>query len=143
VGSLAPLTQHLSRLQSDTWTASLTALETLLGEPLPRRARERKGWWSNALAGVRPHERAWLDAGWRVDHVDLNGERIVFHRTRRAEPLHAAVPPAMRRAAADYDRRARAKMLGWFALGGGSAVMTAGIIGGVIGFLLGRYLPRR
>ena len=49
----------------------------------------------------------------------------------------------MRRAVADYDRRVRARTLGRFALGGGSAAVAAGLLGGVAGFLLGRYLPRR
>jgi hypothetical protein len=143
VGSLTPLTHHLSRLQGDTWIASFTALETLLGEPLPDKARRRKGWWSNAWPRVRPHERAWLDGGWRVEHVDLDAERVVFRRARGSEPIHAAVPPVMKEAVAAYDRRIRAKTIGLFALSGGSAAVAAGLAGGMVGFLLGRYLPRR
>ncbi len=143
MGSLAPLTHHLSRLQGDTWIASFTALETLLGEPLPDTARRRKGWWSNAWSRVRPHERAWLEAGWRVEHVDLEAERVVFHRAHGSEPIHAAAPPVMKKAVADYDRRVRAKTIGLFALSGGSTAVAAGLAGGVVGFLLGRYLPRR
>ena len=143
MGSLAPLTQHLTHLQGDTWIASFTALETLLGDPLPQRARTKKAWWSNAWPRARPHERSWLDAGWRVEHVDLNAERVVFQRTRAAEPPHAAAPVAMRQAVADYDRHERVKTIGLFALGGGSAAMAAGVVGGLVGFLLGRYLPRR
>jgi hypothetical protein len=142
VGSLAPLTHHLSRLQGDTWIASFTALETLLGEPLPDKARRRKGWWSNAWPRVRPHERAWLAAGWRVEHVDLDAERVVFHRTH-GEPIHAAAPPVMQKAVADYARRTRAKTIGLFALSGVSTAVAAGLAGGVVGFILGRYLPRR
>jgi hypothetical protein len=143
VGSFAPITRHLSHLQGDAWTASFTALETILGEPLPRRARERKGWWSNAWPRAHPHERAWLDAGWRVTGVDLDAERITFHRSRKGEPPHAAAPPAMRRAVKAIERGERARTIGWFALGSGSAAVAAGLASGVAAFFIGRYFGKR
>jgi hypothetical protein len=49
----------------------------------------------------------------------------------------------MRRAVAAFDRRERAKTIGWFALGGGSAVMAASVVTGVAAFFLGRYFGKR
>ena len=143
MASFAPLTHHLTHLQGDAWTASFTALEAILGEPLPRRARGRKGWWSRRWPRTPAHQQAWLDAGWRIGGVDLNAERIVFLRSRKAEPAHTAAPPVMRRAVADYARRTRARTIGLFALGGGSAILAASAATGVVAFLLGRYFGRR
>lgn len=36
-------------------------------------------WWDND--DTKPHSRAWLDAGWRVKHVDMRYSRVSFERT--------------------------------------------------------------
>jgi hypothetical protein len=53
--------------------------EILLGM-LPWGARRQGSWWTNRLGRRVPHNRAWLDAGWRVASVDQIGETVTFER---------------------------------------------------------------
>jgi hypothetical protein len=53
----------------------------VVGEPLPDHARF-PSWWRND--GRRMHARAWLTAGWEVENMMAEEERVVFVRTRPA-----------------------------------------------------------
>lgn len=54
---------------------TFTELEEVLGSALPASARRYRPWWANT---PRAQAHGWLDAGWKVDRVDLAGERIRF-----------------------------------------------------------------
>lgn len=45
---------------------------------LPRSAHNHRAWWGNEADGRHVQARAWLDAGWRVEEVDLAGGRVRF-----------------------------------------------------------------
>lgn len=60
--------------------ASFDKLGELVGG-LPRSAFEYQAWWGN-LTGPHPQSKAWRDAGYRVDMLDLNGKRVRFIRDR-------------------------------------------------------------
>ncbi len=66
-------------------------LEAILGEPLPASARRDRGFWSNRRGGLQAS--AWLEAGFRVDQVDLGGEQVRFRRigaiSSRAQDRHS------------------------------------------------------
>ena len=51
----------------------------MLGFALPRRAHARRVWWANTPD--ESHQRAWLDAGWRIESVDRASKAVLFHRT--------------------------------------------------------------
>ena len=61
---------------------------------LPQSARRRREWWDNAF-DARAQARAWQEAGWHVQSVDLDAEIVVFARgsvsataaTGRSSPL--------------------------------------------------------
>jgi hypothetical protein len=59
--------------------ATFSEVEKLLGCPLPASARRHRAWWANSSANSQA--RAWLEVGWSVSHLDLNGARVTFDRT--------------------------------------------------------------
>ena len=59
---------------------TFSEIERILGDPLPASARKYRPWWGNEKAERRSQARAWMDAGWEVDHVDINSEQVTFKR---------------------------------------------------------------
>jgi hypothetical protein len=79
-GSYSPLGDHLRRLDVDEVALAFAEVERILGRPLPRSARRHRAWWANERSGTHSHARAWLEAGWRVDAVNLAAEWVRFRR---------------------------------------------------------------
>lgn len=73
----APLHRQLAALAGSTVEYSFSEIEQLLGTDLPSSARRHRAWWANTK---RAQSLAWLDAGWRVDHVNLTAARVRFLR---------------------------------------------------------------
>lgn len=48
---------------------------------LPASARRHSAWWSNELEGSHVQAHAWMDAGWRVERVNLTAERVRFTKS--------------------------------------------------------------
>lgn len=94
-----PLFDHLNRLVRKTDVIlSFAEIEEVLGAPLPKSARNQRGWWSNRSSGGH-QARAWLDAGFKVIHIDLDKETIqlqrpglVYHIRRRAGEVQWDAP---------------------------------------------------
>lgn len=115
-----PLTKHLKGLSGDEWRPTFGELEAVLGFPLPKLAHTSGAFWANE--GLRPHNLAWLDAGWKVGEVDRKGGTVVFKRTP-APRAPIAVPDE---AVAEAISKQKAR-LGAAALMAGSAALVAGI----------------
>ena len=67
----ARLAAHLRTRAAPQVILTFEAIEAILGEPLPLAARVQSGWWRLAPGPRTPQARAWSDAGWRVEQVDL------------------------------------------------------------------------
>jgi len=84
-----PLREFLSRQLADRVERSFEQLrdEDIIGIELPESAYTHVQWWSNEHSEVTRHVqcRAWLDAGWRVDSVDLAAQRVTFVRVSYAK----------------------------------------------------------
>jgi hypothetical protein len=78
------LPQFLTSTHSSTKRLSFAEIERILGFKLPKSAYEHEAWWSNNATG-HSHARAWLNAGWRTEAVDLAGRKVTF--------LRSALPP--------------------------------------------------
>lgn len=74
-----PLGDFLEKFSADTVMITFPALENMLKRKLPPSARERESWWTNRPR-TRGHARAWRDAGWSVEKVDLKKGRVTFTR---------------------------------------------------------------
>jgi hypothetical protein len=79
-----PLPQFLGSIHSSIKRLSFTEIERILGFKLPKSAYEHEAWWSNNATG-HSHARAWLDAGWRTEAVDLSGRKVTFQRVKIAD----------------------------------------------------------
>ena len=91
-GKYAPLHRHLSNLDAREWATTFREIERILGAKLPASARTYREWWANH--GGNPQGKAWVDVGWKVEHVNLRTERVVFRRTRSS--VHSSNTPAIR-----------------------------------------------
>jgi DNA-binding transcriptional regulator YiaG len=77
-----PLFEHLQRSEWDEITLTFTKIEALLGLDLPPSARTRRAWWSNRSQGAL-QASAWMEAGYHIEDLDLDQERVTFHKPLR------------------------------------------------------------
>jgi DNA-binding XRE family transcriptional regulator len=77
-----PLFDHLRRAPQDELTLTFAEIEALLGEALPASARAQRGWWGNRSRGS-PQAAAWMGAGYHVEGLDLDAERVTFRKPLR------------------------------------------------------------
>jgi hypothetical protein len=93
-----PLGEYLRNLGVSRVQLSFEEVVRLVGE-LPPSARQYRAWWANEPR-THSHARAWLEAGWRVDAVNL-GRWVSFARVSAPpRPLVAAPPLVIRPPAA-------------------------------------------
>lgn len=59
---------------------SFARIDGLIGTNLPMSAYREETWWSNSPSST--HARAWLDAGWEVQEVNLQEGYVVFKKVR-------------------------------------------------------------
>lgn len=90
------LTDHLAAQASDRVPMTFDQIERLLGFPLPPSAHRHRAWWSNNTEN-NVMTRAWREAGFLTEQVDLGGGRLVFRRESAGAPA-----PGMAEAAAAF-----------------------------------------
>ena len=63
---------------------SFAELEKVLGRELPPSARKYRPWWGNEYS-IESHSQAqaWIQAGWKVDTVNLKEEWVRLVRAGR------------------------------------------------------------
>ncbi len=54
-------------------------IEVLMNNPLPDSAKSKRAWWSNRSKGAL-QASAWMEAGYRVEDVNLDGQRVTFRK---------------------------------------------------------------
>jgi hypothetical protein len=76
------LTGHLKFRGAFTQLVKLSfaRMDGLIGSNLPMSAYRDEAWWSNSPSST--HARAWLDAGWEVQEVNLKEGFVVFKKVR-------------------------------------------------------------
>ena len=75
--------QHLLRdCEQPRLTLSFHRIEQIIGVGLPPSARKHQAWWANNRHG-HSHCRAWLEAGWRTENLNIPGEKVDFVRASR------------------------------------------------------------
>jgi hypothetical protein len=62
-------------------TMRFAEIEDVIGDKLPASAYKYKHWWSN-IRNYAPSE-SWLTAGWRVEEVNLEENKVTFLREEK------------------------------------------------------------
>jgi hypothetical protein len=87
-----PLADFLHSRSQPVWEADFSAIERVLGFPLPKSARQYHAWWANQSGEGHSQTVGWRSAGWKTSQLDLNMHRVTFERESAALPC--AVPQA-------------------------------------------------
>jgi hypothetical protein len=86
MGIYDPLKAFLISSGAEQVPLRFEEIEALIGVRLPRSQRYA-AWWSNNPSN-NTMTRAWLEAGYRTERLDLAGRKVVFRRG--AHKAHAA-----------------------------------------------------
>lgn len=73
------LYERLAQFEAETFTLTIDELETFIEGGLPPTARTQHSWWANRSKGGY-QSRAWILAGYHVDKIDLEQQRITFKK---------------------------------------------------------------
>lgn len=101
-----PLTEFLRRQSSAVVRMSFDEIERVIGAKLPPSAVHHRAWWSNN-AQNNVMTKAWKDAGFESEEVDMKGRRVVFRRVRSEGPRDTGAP------AVDVKTKDRHPLIGW------------------------------
>jgi len=82
VSKYGGLTGYLKFRASFTGVVKLSfaKMDGIIGDNLPMSAYRTEKWWSNVPTNV--HAKAWLDAGWNVQEVNLKEGYVVFKKVK-------------------------------------------------------------
>jgi hypothetical protein len=73
-GKYTPLENYLRDLPANQKEVILSfeQIEGILNNQLPASAYEDERWWEHETEGNHVSARAWTNAGWKIEHVDVN-----------------------------------------------------------------------
>jgi hypothetical protein len=81
-GKYTPLENYLRELPKSQKEVMLRfeQIEEILKSNLPSSAHEDRRWWDAEKEGNHVSARAWANAGWRVESLDVNAQWVKFIR---------------------------------------------------------------
>ena len=77
-----PLEEYLKGQNETEISVRFADIEKIIGKPLPPSARKHCAWWSNDFTSTHVQARAWGNAGYRTEQVDMESEKLTFVRVR-------------------------------------------------------------
>ena len=101
-----PLTEFLRRQSGAVVRMSFAEIEREIGAKLPPSAMHHRAWWSNN-AENNVMTKAWRDAGFESEDVDMKRRRVAFRRVRSEAPRDTRAPSV------DVTTRDRHPLIGW------------------------------
>jgi hypothetical protein len=81
-------------------------IERVIGAKLPPSASHHRAWWSNN-AQNNVMTKAWRDAGFESEDVDMKRRRVTFRRVRSNASRHTGAPSV------DVKTKDRHPLIGW------------------------------
>jgi len=81
MGKYTPLKEFLRSQSSNAIEMSFSEIERVIGSKLPPKAQQYRAWWSNN-ASNNVMTKAWLEAGFRSERVDMQAKKLLFRRIR-------------------------------------------------------------
>jgi hypothetical protein len=86
-----PLKAYLRAQRGSLVRMSFAEIERVIGAKLPPSAASHRAWWSNnPLNNVMT--KAWIDAGFESQQVDLSGRKLVFRRVPESGRSQKSAP---------------------------------------------------
>ena len=81
-GKYTPLENYLRGLPEDQReiTLGFAEIERILKDKLPPSAYGYEAWWAHEKEGNHVNLRAWSNAGWKIDSLDLKRKRVELIR---------------------------------------------------------------
>ena len=89
-----PLTEFLLRQSRTVVRLSFDEIERLIRAPLPPSATDHRAWWSNNTQN-NVMTKAWTDAGFESEDVDMKGRKVTFRRVRSEGSRDPGTPSAV------------------------------------------------
>lgn len=79
MGKYTPLEEFLASADKREIRLTFSEIESIIGTPLPASAYAYRPWWAN---GDHTHTQslAWLNAGLKVEQVDLARQTVLFRK---------------------------------------------------------------
>ncbi len=74
-----PLLEFLRGSNQSEVILTFVEIEALMNNPLPNSAKSKRAWWSNRSKGAL-QASAWMEAGYRVEDVNLDGQQVIFRK---------------------------------------------------------------
>lgn len=90
MGKYEPLTEFLKQQAGSEVRMSFAQIERVIGSKLPPVAQRHRAWWSNSPTN-NVMTKAWIEAGFRSEQVDIENGWLVFRRDEQTGRSRAAV----------------------------------------------------
>ena len=83
-GKYTPLEDYLRDLPANQKEVALSfeQIEKILNAKLPASAYEDRRWWDHETEGNHVNKRAWANAGWEIESVDVSRKQARLVRVR-------------------------------------------------------------
>jgi hypothetical protein len=88
-----PMREFLSAQPIERVRLGFREVERIIGRPLPKSARDYQAWWANDP--THSQAKAWLDAGWRTENLNLGRRTVEFVRVRKSLYSPAPAGPSL------------------------------------------------
>jgi hypothetical protein len=81
-GKYSPLENYLRNLPITQKEVTLLfeQIEKILNSKLPSSAYEDRRWWDHEKEGNHVNKRAWANAGWEIERLDVNKKWVKLVR---------------------------------------------------------------
>lgn len=106
-----PLGRFLRAQRSELIAVKFEDIERIVGFKLPVKSQSYPAWWSNSPTN-NVMTKVWLDAGFRTEHVDVEGRRLVFRRIRPLKDAETVASSPVSNEAARSETRPRHPLFG-------------------------------
>jgi hypothetical protein len=107
MGKYEPLTEFLRKQSENEIQLTFAQIERVIDAKLPPKAQKHRAWWSNSPAN-NMLTKAWLQAGFRSERVDMEGRKLVFRKIHSIRPTSGSTPTKR-----NGDAPKRHPLIGW------------------------------
>jgi hypothetical protein len=93
MGKYEPLQSFLAAERAEEVPMTFAQIEHVIGQSLPPAAFNHRPWWSNN-ASNNVMTKAWLNAGYKTERVDMEGRKLTFVRVPGEKLSPKSSPPS-------------------------------------------------